>query len=413
MSGWDRRQTDGGVRGLAGWPGNRGSARGRRARAVSRRSGLRAVLICLAIPAILAIPAVAALAAVPAVAFAAVPAVAVGAAEAPAGSAVILQYERIGAARADAPQTPLEDFEHHLDYLAREQYAVWPVEKVAAHLRHGLPLPERCVAITFDGGHGSVYDTAFPLLRTRGWPFSVFLDPESIDLNDPESLSWGEIREMYEFGVKFGPLCGELASLALPLPGEGEEERLARARAEIGRGRIRLFDELGRTDDLFAYALGEYDAALRALALEMKLSGLGLHPGPVGPGSDLGALPRFALSGDAATLAEFAKRVRSLPFPLREGERADPLRARREGKPVLRLALAPGDYDPEALAGSVRGPDDLIVRWVDRDQGLIELVARDPLPPGRSVYTLMAPHVGGGRYYWHSQLWIAAGAGGW
>ena len=34
----------------------------------------------------------------------------------------------------------------------------------------GTPLPDKTAAITFDDGYISIYDTAWPLLKAKGWP---------------------------------------------------------------------------------------------------------------------------------------------------------------------------------------------------------------------------------------------------
>ena len=53
-----------------------------------------------------------------------------------------------------------------------------PLQELVDALRAGQPLPDRTAAITFDDGYISIYDTAWPLLRARGWPFTVFVNTE-------------------------------------------------------------------------------------------------------------------------------------------------------------------------------------------------------------------------------------------
>jgi peptidoglycan/xylan/chitin deacetylase (PgdA/CDA1 family) len=57
----------------------------------------------------------------------------------------------------------------HLDYLQRH-YRVVPLDALA-----DVVPPEGSVAITIDDGYRSVYDGAFPQLRSRGLPATVFL----------------------------------------------------------------------------------------------------------------------------------------------------------------------------------------------------------------------------------------------
>jgi peptidoglycan/xylan/chitin deacetylase (PgdA/CDA1 family) len=57
----------------------------------------------------------------------------------------------------------------HLDFLCR-YYRIIPLDKL---LRNGTP--DRAVVLTFDDGYRSVYVNAFPLLKARGLPATIYL----------------------------------------------------------------------------------------------------------------------------------------------------------------------------------------------------------------------------------------------
>jgi biofilm PGA synthesis lipoprotein PgaB len=325
-------------------------------------------------------------------------------------SAVILLYEEIGEQIGDAELpvssvTP-EQFEQHLAYLDAAGYTVWPVEKVVAHLQAGIPLPELCVAITFDGAHTSIFDIAYPALVARGWPFSIFLSTKRLDLSTPGTLSWDQLRTMRADGVKLGMQGHSGAHLIRRGRAESEDDWNARVQEDIGYCRGRIFEELIHTTNVFAYPYGEYDPALREIVLGLHFVGLGRQPGAVWAGSDFGALPRLVMSGASATPDEFARLVAARPLPVRAAEPANPVLAADQTRPVLTVTLDPGDYAPDALTAFVRTPGDLELRWVDREKGILELQARDPLPVGRSLYNLRAPAPPGGRESSYSRLWI-------
>jgi peptidoglycan/xylan/chitin deacetylase (PgdA/CDA1 family) len=77
--------------------------------------------------------------------------------------------------------TPPARFAEQLDYLQRH-YRVVPIDALAAG-----PWPERALAITIDDGYRSVYEHAFPLLRARGLPATVYLVADAIG---NERLVW-------------------------------------------------------------------------------------------------------------------------------------------------------------------------------------------------------------------------------
>lgn len=66
-------------------------------------------------------------------------------------------------------------FADHLDFLDRH-YKVIPLSQLGTE-----PTPDRAVVITFDDGYRSVYDAAYPLLKARGMPATVYLVTTVID----------------------------------------------------------------------------------------------------------------------------------------------------------------------------------------------------------------------------------------
>jgi hypothetical protein len=67
------------------------------------------------------------------------------------------------------------DFERQLDYLMR----FYEVEPVSVLLSENVP--DRAVAITFDDGYRSVYERAYPALKSRGLPASLYLVTSAVD----------------------------------------------------------------------------------------------------------------------------------------------------------------------------------------------------------------------------------------
>ncbi|MEI6535305.1 MAG: polysaccharide deacetylase family protein [Verrucomicrobiaceae bacterium] len=62
-----------------------------------------------------------------------------------------------------------------------KHYQVLPLAQIVDHLKEGIPLPKRSVAITFDDGYESNYQLAFPILRQYSLPATVFLTTGFID----------------------------------------------------------------------------------------------------------------------------------------------------------------------------------------------------------------------------------------
>jgi peptidoglycan/xylan/chitin deacetylase (PgdA/CDA1 family) len=68
---------------------------------------------------------------------------------------------------------PPERFDRQMAHLARA-YRVLPLTEIVSRSRDGS-LPPRAVAVTFDDGYADNFVHAFPILRSRGIPATVFL----------------------------------------------------------------------------------------------------------------------------------------------------------------------------------------------------------------------------------------------
>lgn len=96
-------------------------------------------------------------------------------------------------------EVAVEDFEWQLRWLGDNRHVV---DLDTAIRRWDDPLSDELVVLTFDDGYKDTYTTAFPLLREREMPFTMYIATESIS-NDPveDALSWPEIVQMHQSGL--------------------------------------------------------------------------------------------------------------------------------------------------------------------------------------------------------------------
>jgi peptidoglycan/xylan/chitin deacetylase (PgdA/CDA1 family) len=329
------------------------------------------------------------------------------AAAAPAAEhAVILQYHHFGEDTPPSTSVTPAQFRSHLEYLDTHGFTVWPVEKIVSFLREGRSLPENCVGITIDDAYLSAYENAFPLLKERGLPFTVFVATEGVDRGFRDLMTWAQMREMRNFKATFAGHSHSHAYLVRRGEGESAAEWSARVKKDVEISLARLREELGSRSRLFAYPYGEYNAALRKMVEEMGLVVFSQQSGPIWTGSDFAALPRFPMASSYAGMEQFTVKVRSLPLPVLSADPDDPLLPPEVSLPRLRLSLAPGDYRMDDLACYADGQGRIEAEWTDREGLLLEVEAHGTLPAGRSKYTCTAPSRKGDRYYWYSHLWI-------
>ncbi|MCP4749797.1 MAG: polysaccharide deacetylase family protein [Proteobacteria bacterium] len=323
-----------------------------------------------------------------------------------AGHIVVLQYHHFGSQTPPSTSIALDKFDAQIEYLEKNGFSVWPLEKAISYLRQGRSLPDKCVAITIDDAYLSVYTEAFPRLRRRNWPFSVFVATRAIDRGGSAFMSWDQMREMLPHNATFEIHSHSHPYLIRKKAGENEGQWERRVVSEIRTSQKRLLQELGVKSVLFAYPYGEYNLELKKTVRDLGLIGIAQQSGAIWSGSDFAALPRYPLSGAFADLADFKVKVNSLPLPVISARPEDPILSEGAYTPTLRLKLAPAEYNVHSLACFASGQGRIKVKWIDRQNPEFEVVPKRPLPVGRNRYNCTASHNKQNRYYWYSHQWI-------
>ncbi|HKP10872.1 MAG TPA: polysaccharide deacetylase family protein [Blastocatellia bacterium] len=95
------------------------------------------------------------------------------------GKALVVTYHRFAHGNAGV-KTASRAFAEQLDYLARH-YEIVPLSFIAARLAARQGLPANVAAITIDDGYSDAYEIAFPLLRERNLPATVFVVTDFVD----------------------------------------------------------------------------------------------------------------------------------------------------------------------------------------------------------------------------------------
>ncbi|MDA8388214.1 MAG: polysaccharide deacetylase family protein [Nitrospiraceae bacterium] len=126
----------------------------------------------------------------------------------------------------------------------------------------GRASSSRLIALTFDDGYMDFYENAWPVLRSYGYPSTVFLVPGlagEANLWDAEQLGtrkkildWPKTRELAAGGVSLGAHTNTHPFLTRIPP-----ERL---KEEITGSRKTIEDRIGRTVEFFCYPYGDYNA---------------------------------------------------------------------------------------------------------------------------------------------------------
>jgi peptidoglycan/xylan/chitin deacetylase (PgdA/CDA1 family) len=140
-------------------------------------------------------------------------------------------------------------FAQHMKHLSDHGYSTINLAEAAQYLRNGPP-PKKCAVITFDDGYNDFYCHAFPTLSRYHFAATVFLPTayigtRPIRFRGKECLTWNEIRELRNHGVRFGSHTvthPQLSSLDA-----------AGVRSEIVNSKQALEENMGEQVDSFSY----------------------------------------------------------------------------------------------------------------------------------------------------------------
>ncbi len=203
-------------------------------------------------------------------------------------------------------------FDRQLGYLADAGYMCISLDRLIGYVRNGQPVPNRSFVITFDDGFLDTYRLAWPVLRRRGMPATVFLVSDRIgktsewmqtEPSGPQLLMGADhIRRMHAGGVDFGSHgCAHWDMTAL------NETALS---DELVRSRARLSELLGHEVRTLAYPYGRFETRERLFAARAGYTAAAsVVAGWNHPGTDPLALRRIVVSGRDTGMSLLVKMV--------------------------------------------------------------------------------------------------------
>ena len=125
----------------------------------------------------------------------------------PVGASLLI-YHRVGGRSRDELDVGVEAFAEQLDALAGHD--VVPLDDAADAVEAGDD--RHRVVLTFDDGFADVYENAWPLLRERALPFTIYLttayvggamrwEGSTAKEQGAPGLTWDQLREMVDSGL--------------------------------------------------------------------------------------------------------------------------------------------------------------------------------------------------------------------
>ncbi len=315
-------------------------------------------------------------------------------------SAVVLLYHRFGEDNLPSTNIKLDQFDAHIEELKTGGYTVMRLSDVVDRLKSHTPLPEKTVVITVDDAYKSVFTEGWPRLKAAELPLTLFISTDPVDENNPNYMSWDNIRQLQSEGVDIG----HHTASHLHMIYEGKET----SRADIEKASARFTAELGSVPELFAYPYGEYDPGLKDTVITMGFkAAFAQYSGPAAHWSDLFSLPRFPVNERFGDMNRFRLIAGTRALPVDDITPLDPVITDDKNPPVFGFTV---DTTVNGLSAMACYPSHLgrAAELVRPNDNRMEVRFDEPFPRGRNRINCTMP-AGDGRWYWMGRFFYVPG----
>lgn len=320
-----------------------------------------------------------------------------------ADSGMIALYHHVATDTPPSTSISPTDFRAHLDYLRDNGFNVIALDTMLEAITAGRELPDKAVALTFDDGYISIYETAFPMLQEYGFPFTLFLSTGPINDSQRNYMNWEQVKEMADAGVIIANHMVDHPYMLDRGVDESEPEWIERLRQELLTAENDIQQHTGQSHKYLAYPYGEYNKAIKEMLAESGFIGLAQNSGAVNKSTDYLAIPRFPLASIYADLNTARTKFESLAFNVRQLSPDTPVTSNHS--PRVTLQFAQGNYSKPQI-NCFADSEAIPMQWLDQEAGIVELVPTESYSGRRWRYICTAPAPGSSRYYWYSVQWI-------
>lgn len=204
-------------------------------------------------------------------------------------SAVVFMYHKFGVSKYPSTNISLDQFDEHLQEFSKPKYNVKSLANIVDTIINDDNLPSNTIGISVDDADRSFLINAWPKLKEKGFPVTLFVTTAAIVEGNKNYLNWDEIRQLKAEGVTIGAHSHTHKHLV--------DFNLAELKKEIELSNRVFLKELGEIPNLFAYPYGETDEKFSSLLQNYKFKvAFGQHSGVINETSNFYYLPRFSLN---------------------------------------------------------------------------------------------------------------------
>lgn len=292
-----------------------------------------------------------------------------------AEQATVLCYHIIGSSQEPRMEVSRETFRQQMHYLETTGYNVIPLQHLYEYVvGKRSSIPKNAVVITLDDGWRSTYTEAYPELKKRGFPFTLFIYPKIIG-RTTIALTWDQIREMAEAGADVQSHTLSHGYLTRRhQTGLDDAQYAAWLETELVESKRIIEKKVGRDVNFLAYPYGDYDTRVAAAAEKAGyFAGLTCDYGRVKPGTNPLRMKRVVID-KTMNFADFRHYMGAAPMELAEIKPA-PGRSAEPGQTVVSARIPNFEsLDPQSVRMALLTLDDVQPYAYDANTGAISLL---------------------------------------
>ena len=293
--------------------------------------------------------------------------------------AFVLCYHIVESPADPRMEISRESFRQQMEYLEMTGYNVIPLRHLYEYvIGERTELPPNAVVITIDDGWRSTYTEAYPELKRRAWPFTVFVYPNIIG-RTATALTWEQIKEMAESGADI-----QSHSLSHPFltrrrnPTLDDTAYATWLKRELSESKRLIEKHTGHAVEFLAYPYGDYDHRLAAeVAKAGYTAALTCEFGRVVKGSNPRKMKRLVID-KRMDFADYRHYLGATPMELAEmtpkpGDTNEPATTISARIPNFK------SLEPRSVGMALLGIGSLIPYEYDPSTGSITLIVNDAI----------------------------------
>jgi peptidoglycan/xylan/chitin deacetylase (PgdA/CDA1 family) len=323
---------------------------------------------------------------------------------------VVLQYHHVDENSPVSTSVSPEIFLQHMQLIEDLGLEVVDLEMASRHLLSNKAIPSKSkpitkpqVAISFDDAYYSIFANAYPELKRRDWPFTIFVNTQAVNEKNRGIMSWPQIKQLVDAGVSIANHSVTHAHLPSTPPGMQLNQWLDQ---EILAAQQELQQRLGKVGNMLAYPYGEFTLDMIPWLEKHGMLAFGQQSGPIGALSHPQALSRFPASGIYADVSSLKTKLLSLALPVDKSQLQNPIIDAENNPPKLNLVLLESNYNSKNIQcfASQQGAIKTEVSVINSEH-ILSTQAEMPFNSKRARYNCTVMSSQKGRFYWYSQPW--------